>query len=56
MKRCCESNTLLLSSTDSLDELHLSQQLDHVSSPRVEGGVLSFVFEETDAVTHAHHC
>ena len=33
----CESNTLLLSSADSFDKLHLSRHLDHVSSPTVEG-------------------
>ena len=48
---CCESDTLLLSSTDSLDEL---QSTCFESESR--GSVLSFVHVETDVVTHAHHC
>ena len=36
------------SSTDSLDELHVSRQLHHVSRSRVEEACLSFRYVETD--------
>ena len=53
---CCESDTLLWGRTDSLDELHLSRQLDHVLSSRVLACLLSFVHVETDVVAHAQQC
>ena len=41
------------SNADSLDELHLSQQLDHVQAPESRS-VLSFVNVKTDVGAHSN--